>query len=64
MQNLNKIVPLCPTVCCCPEIKLKDGEYIITDDYNGKIIIPEESMSDIIIKIDEVISMLGASLDN
>ena len=51
-------------VCCCPEIKLKDGEYIITDDYNGKVIIPQESIQEIVDKIDEIISMSGTGLDN
>jgi hypothetical protein len=61
---VNKIVPLCPTVCCCPEIKFKNKEFIITDDYEGKIIIPEESIDDLIKQLDETLSMLGNSLDS
>lgn len=64
MPKVNQPVLLCPTVCCCPEIKLKDGEYIITDDYNGKVIIPQESIQEIVDKIDEIISMSGTGLDN
>jgi len=60
----NKPVLLCPTVCCCPEILLKDENFIIKDDYNGTITIPKADIKSIIKGIDEILSLPGNSLDN
>lgn len=35
-------VRLCGKKRCCPEIKKQDNNFIITDDYNGKVTLTEE----------------------
>lgn len=61
---INKVLPLCPTICCCPEIVLEGDKFIITDDYKGKISIPIKDMNSLIKKLDEIISLPGNSVDN
>lgn len=63
-MRINKPVPLCPTVCCCPEIVLKDNDFIIRDDYNGEIIIPINDIKSLIEQLDGILSEPGSSLDN
>ena len=63
MRN-NKPVLLCPTVCCCPEIFLEGDNFIIKDDYNGKIIIPQQDIESLIKQLDEFVSLPGDSLDS
>lgn len=63
MQN-NKPVLLCPTVCCCPEIILKDGNFIIKDDYGCEITIPQSDIKLVIDELDGILSESGSSLDN
>jgi hypothetical protein len=63
MRN-NKPVLLCPTVCCCPEIILKDDNFIIKDDYGSEITIPKSDIKLVINELDGILSEPGSSLDN
>ncbi|NDG53622.1 MAG: hypothetical protein EBY39_11460 [Flavobacteriia bacterium] len=60
----NKSRLLCPTVCCCPEIFLKDDAFIIKDDYSGEIKIPLKDIKKLVKDLDILLSSSGSSLDN
>ena len=63
-MRINKPVPLCPTICCCPEIVLKEDKFIIRDDYKGEVVIPAKDIKSVVDKINEIISLPGTGLDN
>jgi hypothetical protein len=64
VQEINKTRLLCPTVCCCPEISLKGNDFIIKDDYEGQIKIPEQDIGELIKQLDELLSVPRSGLDN
>jgi len=64
VQEINKTRLLCPTVCCCPEISLKGNDFIIKDDYEGQIKIPEQDIGELVKQLDELLSVSRSGLDN
>ena len=57
---------LCPTVCCCPEIKWDNDtdSFVIKDDHGGKVFLRRGDIEKVIKDLNELDSMSGTGLDN
>jgi hypothetical protein len=61
---MNKVIPLCPTVCCCPEIVYREDTFFIKDDYGNEIKIPDTQINKLIKDLDGILILHSDSMDN
>lgn len=40
-------VSLCRKTTCCPQLIIENGQYIITDDFGGKVTLEEEHIKEL-----------------